>query len=656
MPTIAPVIPSVDAALRLRPVGLAHARIDGGFWAERLRVNRQRTIPHGAAMLESHGNLENFVVAAAGGPPSAYRHTEGDGGHMPFLDTDVTKWLEAVAWELARVGSEGDALLASAEPMIALLGRAQRRDGYLDTFYQVALPGREFQELAWGHELYTAGHLVQAGIAWKRALDDERLLDIATRFVERIEAEMGPGRREAICGHPEFEMALVELFRTTGERRYLDFARTLIERRGHGLLGDCRFGRAYWQDHEPVRSAAVPAGHAVRQMYLDCGAADVAMETGDRELLDAVRRRWDAMLRSYTYVTGGLGAHHQDEAFGAAFELPSDRAYAETCAAIGSAMLSWRLLLATGEERFADLIERQAYNAILPALAPDGASFFYTNPLMQRSGVAEVAEGIATTRRTAWPHVACCPPNLMRFLASFPDLAMTSTEDGVQVHQYATGRFGAVLAGGGVELRVRTDYPWDGRVDIEVVASVDSAWTLSLRVPSWCRAASAFTPDGAVSAEGSDRIEIRRQWHRGDRVRLDLEMPPRLTYPDPRIDAVRGCLALERGPLVYAVEDADLPAGASVESVEVVEPANVEIEAARRSDAAIDGLVGLSFDGFLRSDTSAAWPYGSPVRDQAEAARKPVRIGALPYFAWANRRRLGMRIWLPARRRVASGG
>jgi hypothetical protein len=642
-PAVAPVVPTQAARLRLRPVGLSNARIDAGFWADRLRTNRERTILHGASRLKACGNLTNFELA--GGADGEYRSAEGDGGNpAPFVDTDVYKWLEAVAWELAPGG--GSELRALAEPMIELVARAQRPDGYVDTFYQVAKQGGEFGDMEWGHELYVAGHLIQAAVAWKRSVGDERLLGVAQRFVARIESEIGPGHREAICGHPEFEMALVELYRETGERRHLEFARTLVDRRGHGLLGNCRYGARFWQDHEPVRSALEPAGHAVRQMYLDCGVVDVAVETGDRELLDSALHRWDAMVSSFTYLTGGLGVHHQDEAFGAPFELPPDRAYSETCAAIGGAMLSWRLLLTTGEERFADMIERQAYNAILPALALEGAHFFYSNPLMQRSTVPEILEGIATTRRISWPRIACCPPNVMRFLSSLPDLAVTVDEGGMQIHQYMPGTFTGEIGGGTVGIEARTRYPWDDTVEFTVKSSSDQPWTLSMRVPSWCSTAVASAAGQTVMSGGSDRIEIRRVWKPGDLVRLQLDMTPRITEPDPRIDAVRGCVALERGPLVYAVEDADLPSGASVESLEIEESPNVEIEARRTDD--LGEMVWLTFDGVIRSTAGPSWPYGKFEPPSAPRAH-PDRFRALPYFAWGNRPGLGMRIWIPKR-------
>ena len=639
-----PVVPTPAAQVRLHPVDLADARIAPGFWSERLRTNCQVTIPHGASKLDACGNLTNFELAAAGneGP---YRGAEGDGGNpAPFLDSDVYKWLEAVGWELAR--GDNPELRALAEPMIELVSRAQRPDGYVDTYYQVAKPGHEFRDMEWGHELYVAGHLAQAAVAWHRSLGDDRLLRIVERFVDRIGAEIGPGHREAICGHPEFEMALVELYRTTGKRGYLDFAQTLVDRRGLGLLGTCRYGATFWQDHEPVRVARKPTGHSVRQMYLDCGVVDVASETGDKQLLQSALSRWDEMLSSFTYLTGGLGVHHQDEAFGAPFELPPDRAYTETCAAIGSAMLSWRLLLATGEERFADMIERQAYNAILPALSADGAHFFYSNPLMQRSTVPEINEGIATTRRSSWPRIACCPPNLMRFLSSWPDLAVTQNGAGLQIHQYLPGTFAAELQGGLVTITSRTLYPWDGLVEIAIETSIAEPWTLSLRIPSWCSTAVATVGGDRAIGREVDRIEFSRVWKQGDLVRLQLAMPPRITEADPRIDAVRGCVALERGPLVYAVEDADLPGGASVESLEIADPARVEVASARAGD--LVEMVWLSFDGLIRSEAGNGWPYRR-LAPSTESLVTPVRLRARPYFSWGNRPGLGMRVWIPRR-------
>src|SRR5450759_1544270 len=642
---VSPVVPTLAADVRLRPIGLLRSRLGSGLWADRCRTNHEVTLPHGAAQLEAVGNLSNLQVAAGGS--GRYCAADDDSGTMaPFMDSDIYKWLEAAGWELAQRPDR--ALMALAEPMIELAAKAQRADGYLDAFYQVVRPGEEFTDLAWGHELYVAGHLVQAAVAWKRGLDDDRLLRIAERFVGRIEAEMGRGKRELLDGHPEFEMSLVELYRLTGQAQHLELAGTLIDRRGRGLLGKCRHGDRYWQDHEPVRTAPEPTGHAVRQMYLDCGVVDVAAETGDRELLEAAIRRWESMVASRTYVTGGLGAHHRDEAFGDAFELPPDRAYAETCAAIGSVMLAWRLLRATGEVRFADLIERTAYNAVLPGLAFDGTHFFYSNPLMRRSAGAELLDGPAPTRRANWFPIDCCPPNLMRFLASFPDLAATVSERGLEIHQYVTGSLDAPINGGVVRISTETNYPWEGVVHVTVDESVAEAWTLSLRVPEWCPRATVNLGTERLAESGPGIIELTRGWAVGDQLTLEMVVSPRATAPDPRIDAVRGTIALERGPLVYAVEDADLPDGKSVESIEVAEAPI--LEETFQSEPGLEELTWISLDATLRNDEPGPiWPYRNLQTGRASlAGGQRIRVRALPYFAWGNRAELGMRIWLPA--------
>ena len=646
---IAPVVPTRGALARLQPLGLGASRIDGGLWSDLRRRNREITIPHGAAQLEAAGNLSNFRLAAAGATNGYAGGSDDAGTPFPFLDSDVYKWLEAVGWELAD-GPDAD-LARLADPVIDLVGRAQRADGYLNTYFQVAQQGREFTDLQWGHELYTTGHLVQAAIAWRRSTGDERLLRIAERAVDRIATELGPGRREGIDGHPEIEMALVELYRLTGAERHLRLAQTLIERRGRGLLGDGRYGARYWQDHESVRLAREPAGHAVRQVYLDCGVVDVAAETGDGHLLRAVVARWESMEASFTYLTGALGSRHRDEAFGEPFELPPDRAYAETCAAIGSTMLAWRLLLATGEPRFADAIERTASNAVLSGLALDGCHFYYSSPLQRRTGSVMVREGAASTARTPWKACACCPPNLMRFMATLPDRVATRAAGGVQVHQYATGRIEAPVVGGTARLSVATDYPWSGDIGVTIEAAPDGPWPLTLRIPRWCQDARVMVNGEVIDDDGSSHgaRTLDRRWQPGDRVLLALAMPPRVTVADPRIDAVRGTIALERGPIVYAIEEPDLPAGVVLESVEVRDDPTVGVVPGEPPLPA--GSVALTVDGYVRPNpTGVGWPYGDAASSAPGPSPEPVRLLAVPYFATANRRGTAMRVWIPVAR------
>lgn len=592
-----PIRPSSTAHTVLHPV--TPARISGGFWAARRRTNAEVSIAQGPRRLEEAGNLGNLRAAATG--------DGGFTGDFPFQDSDVHKWLEAASWQLADPDAAGDGRLASdVDRLTALLGAAQDPDGYLQTYYQVARPGLRWQELDWGHELYCAGHLIQAAVAHHRSTGGRRLLAIAERFAAHIDSVFNTDRRvDGVCGHPGIETALVELHRETGERRWLDLAAYFVERRGHGLLGDGEKsfpGAAYWQDHTPVREAETVTGHAVRQLYLLAGATDLAAETGDRGLRDASVRMWDAMVATKTYLTGGLGARHELESFGDPYELPPDRAYAETCAAIASIQWSWRLALLTGEARYSDLIERTLFNGFLAGAGLDGDSWLYVNPLQVREGY-EGHRDDQSARRTPWFRCACCPPNVMRLLASLPHyVASTGAgREGVQLHQYATGTYGPVS--------VRTGYPWDGRITVTAVRP--GTWTLSLRIPAWC---SGATLDGAPVAAEAGWLRVRRDWQRGETVVLDLPMEPRLTRPDPRVDAVRGCVAIERGPLVYCLESADQT---------------------RRLDA-----VALDRDTPLRAEHRPELLCGVTVVTAGE-------LTAVPYAVWANRGAGAMRVWIP---------
>jgi uncharacterized protein len=632
-----PVVPTDGAAVALRPLPAGDVSITGGFWADRLRINRERTIPHGFEQLDRAGNFHDLRLAA--GASGSYRALGlMFGAPFPFLDSDVYKWLEAAGWELGREGSEE--LEREADVAIDLVTRAQRPDGYLNSFVQVLAPAQAYVDLRWGHELYCVGHLIQAAIAWKRALGDDRLLEVAVRAADSVERALGPTGREAVDGHPEIEMALVELYRTTGDRRHLEAAARFVERRGHGLLGSDRFGAAYWQDHATVRTAPTVAGHAVRQLYLDCGAVDVATELGDTELLEAVHRRWRDMIATRTYLTGGLGSRHRDESFGDPYELPPDRAYAETCAAIASVMLAWRLLLATGDPACSDVIERTMLNGILPAIDRSGTSFFYVNPLQRRT--SRVAADAGAGERQAWYPCSCCPPNLMRTLSSWEQLLATRDARGIQIQQYAEADLGAAVEGGEVRLAVKTGYPWTGRVTIDVVAAPSGPWTLALRRPAWAREARIAWPGEEPGQGGSSRTSV---WSPGDRVVLELDLEPRIVAGDARIDAIRGCVALERGPLVYCFESADLPAGAVLEDV-CVEPAAVPIPEPRPD--LLDGAVGLAIRATRPALHDHRWPYEESSHDPAAPSSAPIReIRAVPYLAWANRGPGAMRVWIP---------
>jgi DUF1680 family protein len=613
------VVPTAAARVRLRPLDPAGVRILGGLLGDRQRVNREVTIPHGTEQLEGAGTFENLRVAAGRSP----------GGHrgMVFSDSDVYKWLEALAWETQREPSPELERLATETT--ELVAAAQQPDGYVNSYWQ--LEGRErWSDLEMGHELYCAGHLIQAGVAAARA-GSPRLLGVARRFGDLLVDDFGSDSDPRTDGHPEIEVALVELYRETADRRYLDLADKLTSRRGHGFFVGGRFELSYYQDVEPVRGSRSIVGHAVRALYLAAGVTDLYAETGDEALLDAMLSQWDDLVSTKLYLTGGVGSRHEGEAIGDPYELPPDRAYCETCASIASIMWNWRLLLVTGESRFADLIERTLYNGFLAGHSLDGRSFFYANPLQSRGGDA----------RHSWNPVACCPPNIMRLLASLHHYLATVSDRGVQLHQYATSTIRAVVPiAGPVEVAVETGYPWSGSVTVEVVACGDAEWTLSLRVPAWARRASV---DGAAVEPGY--AEVTRRWKAGDRVELELDVSPRLTLPNPRIDAVRGCVALERGPIVYCFEQADLAAGANLDDVALLTDT-----APTDSDppARLGGVPGVSVAGVVRDLEGWKRAEYLDLRElPRDGAATPAPLLAIPYFTWANRGDGGMRAWLP---------
>ena len=379
-----PVDAEKSPAAILKPLDARAVTIDGGVWARAQSVNRDAALPHGYRMLEAAGNFENLRIAA-GRSAGRYR------GPV-FMDSDVYKWLEAAACEIARAPSAW--LQSASDEVIELVAAAQGADGYLNSHYTVAEPEKRWTDFAHGHELYCAGHLIQAAVAFRRATGDERLLTTARRFADYLHSQFGPGRRVATPGHPEIEMALAELYRETGERRHLDLAAFFLEHRGHGWLGPGRFNSSVsFQDRVPVRESTTVEGHAVRALYLTTGVADLYLETGDRTLYETLDRQWRDMVEGKLYVTGGVGARHHSEAFGHPYELPNDLAYCETCGAIASVMWSWRMLLATGEARFADLIERTLYNAVLAGVSLTGDRYFYVNPLASNGDVERLSRG-----------------------------------------------------------------------------------------------------------------------------------------------------------------------------------------------------------------------------------------------------------------------
>ncbi|MEU6427144.1 beta-L-arabinofuranosidase domain-containing protein [Microbispora sp. NPDC046973] len=627
-----PVAPGPGAVAALWPLSPDQARLDtGGLLGRWQRRNAEDTLPHCVDNLHHAGNIGN-LRAAAGESDAAF-------AGMWFADSDVHKTLEAAAWELGTTPGD-EALRSFVEDTVALLARAQQADGYLNSYFTVVAPDERWRKPDWSHELYCAGHLFQAAVAAARTGVSPALVALARRFADLLVERFGPDGVEEVCGHPEIETALAELYRLTGHRPYLDLARRFLDLRGRGLLGHGRFGPAYYQDHVPVREAREVTGHAVRQLYLLAGMVDVGVETGDHVLLDAAERLWEDAVHRRTYVTGAHGSRHREEAYGDPYELPPDRAYAETCAAIASVHVNWRLLLATGRARYADEMERALYNAVAVAVSSDGRHFFYSNPLQLRTGHASSGEE-AAARRLSWYSCACCPPNIARLMASLHGYLATAHDDGLQIHLYASGSVNAEVAGAAARVDMRTEYPWQGRIELTVTSEAGAPWTLALRVPAWCDAYTVRIDGGPVMAPARDGyIRLTRVWAPGTTVVLDLDMPVRQVSAHPRVDAVRGCVALARGPLVYCLEQADLPPGTVLEDVRL-DP-SAPITSGHREDLP-DIPVVISASGLVNHSGDSLYATGI----RRERPGTPLTLTAVPYFLWGNRSEGPMRVWIP---------
>ncbi|WP_410788071.1 glycoside hydrolase family 127 protein [Kribbella sp. C-35] len=603
-------------------------QLTGGLLHDWQQRNRQATIPHAITELRKAGNLENLrrLADPSVGP---YR------GRYPFLDTDLYKTLEGLAYEVDRDDAPAGAREFFDE-VVELLEQAQAEDGYLNSYFQDPdQPKQPWSDLGWGHELYNLGHLIQAAVAANRRLSDGRLLTIARRFADLVVRKYGEHGEEIVDGHPEVEMALVELYRETGDEDYLTQARLFVDRRGRGKLKHTIFPGEYFQDHVPFRELPSVTGHAVRMAYLAAGAADVHLETGDPTLLAALERLWADMVATKLYLTGGLGSRHSDEAIGDRYELPSERAYAETCAAIATMQWAWRMFRATGKASYLDVYETVLYNAYAVGLSADGSAFFYDNPLQrrpdheQRSGAEDGGELL----RRAWFGCPCCPPNIIRWMSELQDHVADARDNILYVGIYADAR----ITAGDLTVNVTTDYPWNGEITLTVENAPSEERTIALRIPRW---ASDAQLDGQSVDVGW--AVTTRSFKRGDVLRLTLPMGPRAHGSHPYLDATRGAIAVARGPLVYCVEQQDVET--PVDDL-LLTPTAVTKATARQQD---DHLVLELTAGVAPAPPPELYPV---ITEQTPgSAIDEVPVTFTPYFLWGNRQALAMRVWLRTER------
>lgn len=631
---------------RIKPVAVTAVKLLGDFWGRRFATNIDKTLPSQWDLLESTGRLNNFrrVSGDYDGP------FEG----IFFNDSDLYKWLEAASWVVAR---GPHALLEKRiDEGIALIERAQDEDGYINSYFSVERKAERWSNLRDLHEMYCAGHLIQAAVAHHRATGKRRLLNVAIRFANLLCDRFGPeteGKIEAIDGHEEIEMALVELARETGNDQYLALARFFIKARGHGLLAGGRFGDAYFQDEVPFEQMETLAGHAVRALYMACGVTDLHLETGEAGLLPRLETLWDRLVAHRMYITGGVGARHDGESIGADFELPNGQAYTETCAAIGSMMWCHRMLAATGDARYADLFEWTLYNGMLPGWSLGGDAYYYVNPLEDDGG----------HRRQPWYYCACCPPNVARTIASLPGYVYGTDADSIYVQLYMESDARIDFNGRTVGLRQRTRYPWDGAIEIAVDAQGEFA--LKLRVPGWVDGAAGFVTarDGAAAAtrpipsialsvngyaidatvHAHGYAVIRRVWQPGDVIRMTLPMVLRAWQSHPKVPDNRGRIALSRGPLLYCVERADMP-GVDLDEL-YVDPQRLE---AQWWEEQLGGVVVLKGAAHKREiDPNWTGALYRPLTEAADATQRDhATLIAIPYFAWHNRESGPMKVWL----------
>lgn len=637
------------AFARIKPVPVTAVELRGDFWGRRFDINQKDTLPSQWDLLESTNRLNNFrrVFGEYDGP------YEG----LFFNDSDLYKWLEAASWVIAR-GPNAE-LEKRIDEGITLIERAQEEDGYIDTYFSVDRRDEKWKNLRDLHEMYVGGHLIQAAVAHHRATGTSRLLNVAVRFADMLCKTFGPeseGKIEAVDGHEEIEMALIELARETGHARYLELARFFVKARGHGLLKGGRFGDAYFQDDVPFDRMESLAGHAVRALYMACGVTDLYLETGEEGLLPRLETLWDRLTASRMYITGGVGSRYDGESIGVDYELPNAQAYTETCAAIASMMWCHRMLAATGDARYVDLFEWTLYNAMLPGWSLDGRSYYYVNPL----------EDGGNHRRRDWYYCSCCPPNVARTIASLPGYVYGTDAESLFVHLYLDSDAKIEVGGKTVGIEQRTRYPWDGAVEIKIDA--DSEFALKLRIPGWANGHAALSSREARDASGApaaasgvklsvngspvDAVAdangyatIRRVWQAGDTVRLDLPMDVRVWQAHPKVPDNRGRIALSRGPVLYCVEQADMQ-GVDLDEL-YVDPAHV---AATWEPTLLEGVVALKGAAQRRS-IDTAWtgelyrPFGGQ-RAAHEGNAAAVELVAIPYFAWHNRESGPMKVWM----------
>lgn len=617
---------------RLHPVPIQAVHLGDGFWSARRRVTTERSLPTLLELLEEHGVVDNFRRLS--GRPDLPRK-----GPV-YTDSDLYKWIEAASWALASnetADSDKQQLRGDIESLASHIIAAQEPSGYLDTYFVGDKVRLRFTDLPHSHEGYCLGHLIQAGIAYYRATGSRKLLDAGVRFADYVVDNFGPTKRPFVTGHPELEMALVELYRTTGQTKYLEFARYLFSGVEKDRLKLKDSDMRYMFSGKPFTSHTEFEGHAVRALYAASGATDYFTETGDPAYKRTLDLLWTDLTMRKMYITGGVGSRAAGESFGDPYELPAEQAYAETCAAVANVMWNFRLLALTGDGRYGDVMERALYNGANSGMSLSGTLYCYRNPL------ASSGEKL----RNPWYDTTCCPPNLQRLFESLPGYLYATSRAGVYVNLYHTSELDWHLEDGTpLKLGQTTSYPWSGEIKLIVSPAHPSDFTVYIRWPAWASSAE-IQVDGepmelATDLRGS-YLPISRTWKQGDVINVDFPMQPVSTVANPRVTEEYGRIALQRGPLVYALEQID-QAGAALSDIFFRTSTSVVPESRRDL---LGGVTILKVSGQAAEKPLGDEPLYEPLSAVLNRAKRPVNLTFIPYYAIGNREPTPMEVWVP---------
>jgi DUF1680 family protein len=616
----------------LHPVPVSAVTVEQGFWSARQKVNVEASLPSLLQLFEEKGIIDNFRLVAG-------RKNVARRGPL-FTDSDVYKWLEAVAFVLE--SGDNPALRKSAESVIDDIAAAQEPSGYINTYWTRENLSRRHTDMRGGHELYCLGHLLQAGIAWYRATGDRKLLDTGTRMAEYLIREFGVDKKPIFEGHPEIELSLIELYRTTGDRRYLDLAGYFLHGDPRNLQGTGPQDIVYLFTIKPFTERTKLEGHAVRAMYAASGATDYYLETGDKAYWNTLEKLWTDMVQGKMYITGGVGSRSSGEAFGEPYELPNQQAYTESCAAIGTMFWNWRMLQATGDSKYMDLFERSLYNGANSGLSLTGTQYCYRNPL-------ELVGNPEDRIRNPWYDCTCCPPNLQRIIASLPGYFYSTSKDGLWVHMFDNNKLAWQLEDGTpVKLAQATRYPWDGKLAITVSPASAHEFTLFVRKPVWARSVTLSVAGAPIASPKVEKgyFAIRRTWKPGDVVSVQFGMDPRVVVSNPLVRENIGKVAVERGPLVYCVEGLDQPSGASLFDWSL-DLAQKDAFASEWKPTTLGGIVSLTHKASRPTSANSALSLYDDLRPGSQ--RVPGELTLIPYYTFHNRDITTMEVWIPFR-------